>query len=98
MPKASIHERRNVAIWCNGELHDLRLAIKDVESERTGILVVDSPREGDEIGRFRLLIRDEQRGDARVTLSPELAPLTLTEAPVRRESFARGVGGGRRQG
>jgi len=62
MPKGTPEERHLVVVWCNRQLRELGLAIRDPESGYPATLTADSQGRDDDPARFRLIVKTP-RGD-----------------------------------
>lgn len=90
MPKRTPEERHRVVVWCNRQLRELGLAIRDPETGLPAILGVDSKGDPSDPTRFRLSIR-APTGPKWRTLAHRggLDPVQLMPAPLRDEPFTR---------
>jgi hypothetical protein len=89
LPAESIQQKRDIASWCNRELHELNLAIRCPRTNKPAILVADTRYDGDIKGRFRLSVRDEGGHLIRSGSWSDVPTLELIQASPRLEPFAK---------
>ena len=86
IPHDRYEDKKSMAVWINGELRELGLAIKCPNTGKDTMLCVDRQNVPTQ-GRFRL--RPISDGSRRTYTSSRLFPLTLTSHFERIEPFTR---------
>ena len=85
LPQETPKEKQAIAVWVNGQMRNLGLAIRCPKTGRPSVLISDIKESGSEIGRFRLENRDEEGAKARTLTSKSLPELELMEDLPRKE-------------
>lgn len=88
-PHGTYEEKQSAASWINNTIRPLGLAVRCPNTGRPGIVVADRQGGVDDVGRFRVEIRDEHGGRARTASSKFLPDFELMVDLPRPEPLAK---------
>lgn len=88
-PQATLAEKRALASWVNGQLHELGLAVRCPVTGRPAHFLVDRRDTTTDYCRFRLEVTADDGRKRRTLSSARLPTIELMKAGPRKESFAK---------
>ena len=92
LPQDTLSEKRQTAAYINGALRSIGLTIREPKTGLPGLLVVDvqaSKKDGQEISRFRLEVRDEAGEVSRPLCARYLPEFSFMQDRQRKEYWKK---------